>query len=703
MKKLLIFALLLASTGVAVANEEVWIDGIKYNLTTQPYGDTGMFRAGPATLTTSGFPNGDEYKGELTIPEQIEYNGTKYVITTVNRAAFYMQELLTAVNLPQTVVSIDTQAFAESGITSMTLPENVNSIGLYPFRKCNSLTELIVLAPTPPKTESSSFDATIYSKVKLFVPKGCVTAYQKDATWKNFTSIEEYAGSPIRPTGITLSKDHATGLVDWAFTLTANIEPSDATDKTVEWKSLNPEVATVDENGYVRCIAQGRANIEAISNGNRQLSAMCVLTVMDSIATIDGLKYSLEYDEDAQIARATVIAADTPYSGAITIPPTIQHLSTFGVTGIGPKAFAGCNISTLSLPYSIDTIATDAFSGTTGLTRVDVSSLGAWKRIHFANGAANPAAVADSLLIGGKLLTEVTFASGETAVNPYSFFGVKNLSKVELASTVKSIGAGAFAGTSLLMVEIPQAVEKIEEETFANCSQLVSVALPDNLKTIGVKAFYNSPRIRFIRCVNTTPPTFESFVGDPTTYGEAFSTEIWPDCTLQIPQNMFGNYKQYDGWKLFRTWNYWHPNDHMASELTLQPTTFAGREGSSFELTAALTPAAPAYTEVVLINSNPGIIALNDENSPLCLLGNGLTVKLLKEGTAEIRAINAFIQTTMTVTVDNSLHGVETIDSESDSEPRWFNLQGIELTQPEDGQIVIEMRGSKATKRVYRR
>ena len=61
--------------------------------------------------------------------------------------------------------------------------------------------------------------------------------------------------------------------------LTANITPSNATDKTVVWKSSNPKVATVDANGKVTSIGEGSATITATSNGNYLLKATCNVIV----------------------------------------------------------------------------------------------------------------------------------------------------------------------------------------------------------------------------------------------------------------------------------------------------------------------------------------------------------------------------------------------------------------------------------------
>lgn len=45
--------------------------------------------------------------------------------------------------------------------------------------------------------------------------------------------------------------------------LTAKLNPSDAKKTGIFWRSLNPEIATVSNNGVVKCIAAGTARIEA--------------------------------------------------------------------------------------------------------------------------------------------------------------------------------------------------------------------------------------------------------------------------------------------------------------------------------------------------------------------------------------------------------------------------------------------------------
>ncbi len=51
---------------------------------------------------------------------------------------------------------------------------------------------------------------------------------------------------------------------------------------------------------------------------------------------------------------------------------------------------------------------------------------------------------------------------------------------------------------------------------------------------------------------------------------------------------------------------------------------------------------------------------------------------------------------------DNGQGGVEMIESESEATPEYYTLQGIRITEPAKGELVIERRGSKVTKRVIR-
>lgn len=75
---------------------------------------------------------------------------------------------------------------------------------------------------------------------------------------------------PVAVSGVTLDKTSGTLNEGETVTLTATVEPADATDKTVTWASSNNAVATV-ENGVVKAVAPGTAVITATA-GNQSAS-----------------------------------------------------------------------------------------------------------------------------------------------------------------------------------------------------------------------------------------------------------------------------------------------------------------------------------------------------------------------------------------------------------------------------------------------
>ena len=55
--------------------------------------------------------------------------------------------------------------------------------------------------------------------------------------------------------------------------LTAAIKPKKAFEQGLKWKSSNPDVATVDENGTVTAIKKGKVTITCISKDNKKIKA----------------------------------------------------------------------------------------------------------------------------------------------------------------------------------------------------------------------------------------------------------------------------------------------------------------------------------------------------------------------------------------------------------------------------------------------
>ncbi|WP_313134536.1 Ig-like domain-containing protein [Anaerocolumna sp.] len=94
---------------------------------------------------------------------------------------------------------------------------------------------------------------------------------------------------------ITLSETAITlPLTTKNFQLRANVEPENATNKNVKWKSTNESVARVDEKGMVTLVSSGVAAVIAFSESDPSVTAICNITVEIPVR-------SLTLDEKAKV------------------------------------------------------------------------------------------------------------------------------------------------------------------------------------------------------------------------------------------------------------------------------------------------------------------------------------------------------------------------------------------------------------------
>ncbi|MDD2218051.1 MAG: S-layer homology domain-containing protein, partial [Eubacteriales bacterium] len=90
------------------------------------------------------------------------------------------------------------------------------------------------------------------------------------------SSKEAVSAISVTPTEMELTVG-ATG------TITATVEPDDATNRDVTWTSDKPSVATVDSNGLVTAIAVGEATITATANADTKKTATVTVTVKEEV------------------------------------------------------------------------------------------------------------------------------------------------------------------------------------------------------------------------------------------------------------------------------------------------------------------------------------------------------------------------------------------------------------------------------------
>lgn len=108
----------------------------------------------------------------------------------------------------------------------------------------------------------------------------------------------------IEVEGITLSETSVTATKTTPdLQLRATVKPTNATNQTIKWTSMNPSVATVSSTGLVKFVGPGVTSIVATSVSNPEISAVCNVTVETAVATIvlDQNKKTMYVDESTRL------------------------------------------------------------------------------------------------------------------------------------------------------------------------------------------------------------------------------------------------------------------------------------------------------------------------------------------------------------------------------------------------------------------
>ena len=142
-------------------------------------------------------------------------------------------------------------------------------------------------------------------------------------------------------TGVSLDKTNLNLNVGVEATLTPTITPDNATDKSVEWKSDDTGVATVNENGKVTAVGLGTTTI-TVTTTDGDFKDICTVTVTEpptvSVTSVTLDKTSLTLDVGGSSTLTATVKPDDATNKAVTWSSSNENVATVNngvVTAVG--------------------------------------------------------------------------------------------------------------------------------------------------------------------------------------------------------------------------------------------------------------------------------------------------------------------------------------------------------------------------------
>ena len=136
-------------------------------------------------------------------------------------------------------------------------------------------------------TDASSIGAWSRNSVSALFDEGLISGYP-DGTFKPAAPItrseaaaliDKSLAGRIAVTEVSLQKNALTLKVGFSETIFVMIRPNDAADKEVAWSSDNPEIASVNNAGYITANAVGECTVTVTSHDGGKTDT-CLVTVV---------------------------------------------------------------------------------------------------------------------------------------------------------------------------------------------------------------------------------------------------------------------------------------------------------------------------------------------------------------------------------------------------------------------------------------
>lgn len=407
-------------------------------------------------------------------------------VTVVGRNLFRFSVSLERIVFGDNVTEILNYAFGNcTALTVLELPASVTTIKSA-FDNCENISRVICLAETPPTLSGRFPGAT------LFVPEGCLEAYQSVKAWKNgFAKIIDAPYVPdFMVDGIkySLVGKGEVGVV--AINDTTKYEGDLVLPETVTYEGVTYTLTTICSGAFNGCAELTLVQVPAT-----------VISIEESAFANSGLT-SIELPK-----ALTDIAAETfAYCrnlSSIVLPDSL--------TTLGTSAFLSCReLRRIVIPASVKTIRSSAFGGcdidtmiVKGMTPSNVSSSDALGSAYTSSGVLIVPTGSLETYMNARFWQDFYKIEEEDGLsNVFEVDGVRYRRDASTVAVIEASGSEVIIPDSVVY-DKKYAVTAIADGAFSGNQELESIVISEGVVTLGNYAFRDCINLRSISIPST--------------------------------------------------------------------------------------------------------------------------------------------------------------------------------------------------------
>lgn len=251
-----------------------------------------------------------------------------------------------------------------------------------------------------------------------------------------------------------------------------------------------------------------------------ELWAVFVTKNLSPIPSADN-KLSYAFDETK---RGYTVKAGTAATGEVVIPSTINGAPVVEIEAYAFRGNIAITAIDLSEATNLKTIGDEAFAGT------DISKL---------TIPGNVETIGGWIVKGCSSLSKITLEEGVKNLSQSSFYGAA-VKSIKIPSTITEIPAYCFEASAIESVDLHNGITSIGDGAFFNCSGLTELTIPGSVQSIGqwilqIGSGDSNASIEVVIEEGATGLSKESFWGAP------ISSISIPSTITEIPKLCFAS------------------------------------------------------------------------------------------------------------------------------------------------------------------